>query len=211
MWSELFCTMRQSLIVLLPDRPRSSSSMSSPTPSHPFETTSEDWLAQPSPKADVPHYLQNKPALSVNTHMPVLTPNPISPWNVSKFIRGQELPAQQNEPHEPIAGQASAGLVTDPMNMMFYPWSSGLSGGWVLSALLNLQLTQFCSTPSQLGIDVCIWIPSFKRAYVASLPSGAPEIVANLRANAHAISTHPSNQYQQIALSRTKQVTAVKR
>lgn len=103
----------------------------------------ETWLAAPTRAAgDLPHYMQHKGALSVNTHMPVLTPNPISPWNVAKFLQGTPPGDHNVAPNtDPIPAtdslmsppQPSAAMFTLDPNIM-YPWSAGLSGGAMLSS-----------------------------------------------------------------------------
>ena len=67
----------------------------------------------------IPHYMLHKGALSVNTQMTLLAPNPLSPWNL--------LRTPNDTRPQPLASPRSDGLPTGILDPAFGPWSGGLT------------------------------------------------------------------------------------
>ena len=55
--------------------------------------TSPDPAGISTPPRDAPHYKRAKPSIQVNTALPTLVPNALSPWNSAAFMKGTELPS----------------------------------------------------------------------------------------------------------------------
>jgi hypothetical protein len=83
-----------------------------------------------------PSYRLNKPSLSVNTQMPAMAPNPISPWNVSKFAKNEAgvyslTPASTFDTTDPFLGPNSGNILPSGFDPSFLQHWGNSAGLWL--------------------------------------------------------------------------------
>ena len=109
--------------------------------------TSPDPAGITPPPRDAPHYKRAKPSIQVNTALPTLVPNALSPWNSAAFMKGGELPSGTFTSFTADFDSGAPAALLDEMastmtsGFTFMPWMSAqmmpnTAGGPPMSGLM---------------------------------------------------------------------------